>query len=127
MRWLILVFGLILAALVLPPLWYAATAAPPPELPAPGRRVEVWPGLSVNVIEQGTGPAVLLVHGHPGCAYDWQPLMAELAARGFRAIAYDRLGYGYSDGRPSGNVTVEQNAEELYAIHEPMRGESPST
>ncbi len=116
MRWLAGVFVLVLAALLLPPIWYAVFAEPPPDLPSPGRRAEVRPELSVNVIEQGSGPPVLLVHGHPGCAYDWQPLMGELEARGFRAIAYDRLGYGYSDGRAPGHVTVESNAEELVTL-----------
>lgn len=116
MRWLIIALGLVLSALLLPPLWYAVFAEPPPELPPAGRRVEVRPGLAVNVIEQGEGPAVLLVHGHPACAYDWQPLMRELAARGYRAIAYDRVGYGYSDGRPPGRVTVDMNAAELVTL-----------
>jgi non-heme chloroperoxidase len=115
-RWAILVLALVVAVLVLPPIWYVVFAEPPPDLPAPGRRVEVRPGLSVNVIEKGSGPPVILVHGHPACAYDWQPLMGELAARGFRAIAYDRLGYGYSDGRPPGRVSVEMNAAELVTL-----------
>ena len=102
--------------LVLPPLWYQVFAETPPDMPPPGRRVEVSPGLSVNVIEKGSGRPVLLVHGHPGCAYDWRLLMDELAERGFHAIAYDRVGYGYSDGREPGHVTVETNAAELVGL-----------
>jgi pimeloyl-ACP methyl ester carboxylesterase len=76
----------------------------------------VSPGLGVNLIEAGAGPPVVLVHGHPGCAYDWEPFMRELAQRGFRALAYDRVGYGRSDGRVPGRVTVETNAGELLAL-----------
>jgi non-heme chloroperoxidase len=115
---LLLLLALGFALVVGPPLFYRflAPPPPPPELPPPGHRIEVSPGRSVNVIEKGVGPAVLLVHGHPGCAYDWLPLMDELAERGVRAIAYDRLGYGYSDGRPPGRVTVEMNARELVSL-----------
>jgi pimeloyl-ACP methyl ester carboxylesterase len=104
------------AALGLPPLWYALFPEVAPELPPAGRRVEVAPGLGVNVIEAGQGPAIVLVHGHPGCAYDWLPLQSELAARGHRVLAYDRVGYGRSDGRRDGDYTVGANAGELLAL-----------
>jgi pimeloyl-ACP methyl ester carboxylesterase len=117
MRALAAAVALGVALLVLPPIWYAVFPVAPPELPPAGRRVGVSTGLGVNVIEAGSGPPVVLVHGHPGCAYDWQPFMAELAERGFRAVAYDRVGYGRSDLRPGGgHVTVETNAAELLAL-----------
>jgi pimeloyl-ACP methyl ester carboxylesterase len=55
----------------------------------------------------------VLVHGHPGSAYDWRVLVPALAARGFRAIAYDRVGYGRSDARRDGEYTFAANAREL--------------
>jgi pimeloyl-ACP methyl ester carboxylesterase len=115
-RALLLVAAGLAAALALPPLWYAVFREPAPELPPPGRRVEVAPGVGVNVIEAGAGRPVVLVHGHPGSAYDWAPLARELAARGHRVIAYDRLGYGHSDARSNGAWTVESNARELLAL-----------
>jgi pimeloyl-ACP methyl ester carboxylesterase len=115
-RVLALVIVLAAAALVLPPLWFAIFPQPKPDLPAPGRRVQVSPAVRVNTIERGEGPTVVLVHGHPGCAYDWSELMAELARRGFHALAYDRVGYGHSDGRNNGDFTVDANAEELLAL-----------
>jgi pimeloyl-ACP methyl ester carboxylesterase len=108
---------LVAAALLLPPLWYAVFRETPPELPPPGRRVVLETGVAVNVVEAGSGPAVVLVHGLPGCAYDWRELSSALAERGLRAIAYDRVGYGYSDARPAGTpFTAEQNAVELVAL-----------
>jgi pimeloyl-ACP methyl ester carboxylesterase len=110
------VICLLLAALVLPPLWFTFYPQPSPTLPPPGRYVEVSPGTRVNVIEEGDGPPVVLVHGHPGTAYDWRDLMSELARRGFRALAYDRVGYGRSDARRNGDYTIDANAEELLAL-----------
>ncbi len=115
-RIFLIVTLLIVGVLVLPPLWYAAFPVPAPELPPPGRQVEVAPGVRVNLIEEGTGRPVVLVHGHPGCSYDWAPLMRELAARGHRVLAYDRLGYGRSDARTNGDFTVDANAQELLAV-----------
>lgn len=109
---------LLLLALVLPPLWYAIFPQPVPDLPPPGRQVQVAPGVAVNVIEEGSGQPAVLVHGHPGSAYDWALLMEALAERGFRAIAYDRVGYGRSDPRPDDDYTVAANAEELLALLE---------
>jgi len=105
--------GVALLALLLPPLWYVAFPTAAPDLPAAGRRVEVAPGVHVNAIAAGEGPPVVLVHGHPGSAYDWAALMPELAARGRRVIAYDRVGYGRSDARLDGDFSVDANAREL--------------
>jgi pimeloyl-ACP methyl ester carboxylesterase len=75
----------------------------------------------VNVVLAGSGAPVVLVHGLPGCAYDWRELSRALAARGLRAIAYDRVGYGYSDPRPDGGrFSVEENALELLGLLEAL-------
>jgi len=113
---LLVVVVMMAAALALPPLWYAVFPEPVPELPPPGRRAEVAPGVGVNVIEEGQGLPIVLVHGHPACAYDWSLLMHELAAHRHRVLAYDRVGYGRSDGRTNGKYTVEANADELLAL-----------
>lgn len=110
----LLVFG----ALALPPLWFALFPETPGELPPAGRRVAVGGGVHVNVLEQGSGPAVVLIHGLPGSAYDWRVLMPALAARGFRVLAYDRVGYGHSDARADGDYTIAANARELLALVE---------
>jgi pimeloyl-ACP methyl ester carboxylesterase len=115
---------LLAAFIVLPPIWFAVFPEPKPDLPPPGERVTVSPAQRVNVIEQGRGPAVVLIHGHPGCAYDWRPLMGELATRGFRVLAYDRVGYGYSDIRHNDDYTVDANAEELLGLLDAERLEN---
>src|SRR5436309_15002725 len=54
-------------------------------------------GISVNVVEQGQGPLVLLCHGFPESSYSWRHQINALAAAGFRALAADMRGYGKSD------------------------------
>lgn len=107
---------LIVAAIALPPLWFRLFREPVPELPPPGRRVELASGAGVNLVEQGEGRPVVLVHGLPGTAYDWRATSAALAARGLRALAYDRVGYGWSDLRRDDAFSLESNARELLEL-----------
>ncbi|MCH2174041.1 alpha/beta hydrolase [Myxococcota bacterium] len=120
MKRILVVLGLALVALlVLPPLWFSLfPGAPPLELPLAGKRVELAPGRSVNVLDAGEGPPIVLVHGMPGSAYDWEPTRSALLGAGFRVIAYDRMGYGHSDAREPGDVRVDDNARELLALLE---------
>jgi pimeloyl-ACP methyl ester carboxylesterase len=119
-----IVIGLLVALLLVvagPPLFYAVVPYEWPDLPPAGRRIAVGEGLSVNAIDRGEGPAVVLVHGLPGIAHDWEPLVDALASRGRRVIAYDRIGYGRSDARPGeapAAFTVEANARELVSLIE---------
>ncbi|MGC9539716.1 alpha/beta fold hydrolase [Streptomyces sp. UG1] len=57
-------------------------------VPAPAGRI--------HLVEQGTGPLVLLVHGFPECWYSWRHQLPALAAAGYRAVAVDVRGYGRS-------------------------------
>ena len=56
-------------------------------------------GLRIRVLEQGDGPAVLLLHGASlGSSADvYRRNLGPLAAAGFRAIAFDMPGFGRSD------------------------------
>jgi len=55
------------------------------------------------VYEQGSGPAVLLLHGFPELAFSWRHQLPALAKAGYRAIAPDQRGYGRTTAPP--NVT----------------------
>jgi pimeloyl-ACP methyl ester carboxylesterase len=64
------------------------------EVVVPGGRIAAW--------EQGTGPAVVLVHGGTGtAAHDWDPIVPVLSRR-FRTIAVDLRAHGESPGDPDG-------------------------
>lgn len=112
----IAVAAILLLAVVGPPLYFALFANPDPALPPLGARLEVAPGVRVNVLQEGQGPPVVLVHGLPGTAYHWRDVSRGLASRGYRVMAYDRVGYGRSDPRPDDDYTVDANARELVAF-----------
>ena len=50
---------------------------------------------------EGSGPALVLVHGYPTSSWDWAKIWAPLAAR-FDVIAPDMLGFGFS-AKPRGH------------------------
>ncbi|MFJ8750036.1 alpha/beta fold hydrolase [Streptomyces sp. NPDC102441] len=72
--------------------------APEPSTTVPGavhRLVDV-PGGRIHLLEQGTGPLVLMIHGFPETSYSWRHQLSAVAAAGFRAVAVDVRGYGRS-------------------------------
>ena len=115
--WLSAVGGLLVLLVVAAPVYSPLLGLGPPAPPAPGHRVEIGPGLHLNVFDEGAGPAIVLVPGLPGSAYDWQPLPERLIAAGYRVVRYDRLGYGHSDRRARDqDYWIEPNARELLAL-----------
>ncbi|QKW08130.1 alpha/beta hydrolase [Streptomyces sp. NA04227] len=67
------------------------------------------PAGRIHLVEQGTGPLVLLVHGFPESWYSWRHQLPALAAAGYRAVALDVRGYGRSS-RP-GDVAAYRMRE----------------
>lgn len=57
-------------------------------------------GIRMHVLEEGSGPLVVLCHGFPELGYSWRRQIPALAAAGFRVVAPDQRGYGGTD-RPS--------------------------
>ena len=54
-------------------------------------------GLRLHVVDEGEGPAVLLLHGFTGCAESLAGTAADLRAAGFRTLRVDLVGHGLSD------------------------------
>ncbi|GAC1392506.1 MAG: alpha/beta hydrolase [Ktedonobacteraceae bacterium] len=73
------------------------------------RRIQVN-GLTFRVIDRGSGPAVLLIHGWPDSVYLWRHQIPVLVDAGYRVIVPDLPGFGQSD-RPT-----EVNAYKVRAI-----------
>lgn len=59
-------------------------------------------GARFHVVDAGSGPAVLLLHGFPTFWWTWRRQLTALADAGYRAIAMDLRGYGGSDHPPEG-------------------------
>jgi pimeloyl-ACP methyl ester carboxylesterase len=59
-------------------------------------RVVTMGRIRIHLVEAGSGPAVLLIHGFPESWYSWRRQLPALAAAGYRAVAIDVRGYGRS-------------------------------
>lgn len=83
-----------------------------PATPKPrGHFVTLAGGLRIHYLERpGPEPAVLLIHGLPGTAEDFEAVTPLIS--GHRTIAIDRPGYGYSSG---GYFPFDR---QLQAVHE---------
>jgi pimeloyl-ACP methyl ester carboxylesterase len=58
-------------------------------------------GIRHHLVEQGSGPLVLLVHGWPESWYSWRHQIGALADAGYRVVAPDVRGYGQTDAPPA--------------------------
>lgn len=63
----------------------------------------------------GSGTPVVLIHGWPLNADSWDDVALGLASAGYRAIAYDRRGFGRSD-QPWNGYDYDTLADDLAAV-----------
>jgi pimeloyl-ACP methyl ester carboxylesterase len=65
-------------------------------------------GIRVHYQEAGDSlaPALVLIHGFASSTLVWSKVFLEMAASGFRVIAVDMLGYGYSGKPRNGEYTI---------------------
>jgi pimeloyl-ACP methyl ester carboxylesterase len=81
------------------------------------------PAGRIHLVEQGSGPLVLLVHGFPESWYSWRHQLPALAAAGYRAVAVDVRGYGRSSRPEEVHAyrmldLVEDNVAVVHALGE---------
>lgn len=69
----------------------------------------------IRYMEAGRGPAVVLIHGLALSMYSWRHAILPIAQAGFRVIAFDNRGFGFSD-RPSTGYSNEAYVGLLYGL-----------
>jgi pimeloyl-ACP methyl ester carboxylesterase len=73
-------------------------------------------GLRFHLAEAGEGDDVVLcLHGWPQHWYEWRFLLPKLAAAGYRAVAMDLRGFGWSDA-PRDGYEKENLASDVLAV-----------
>jgi len=75
------------------------------------------------VLEAGTGPLALCLHGFPDAAHTCRHLLPELAAAGFHVVAPFMPGYAPTAVPRDGNYSVGALAADAVALHEVMGGD----
>ncbi|MGI4732839.1 MAG: alpha/beta fold hydrolase [Janthinobacterium lividum] len=83
-------------------------------------------GTDLYVKEWGTGRPVILTHGWPLNADSWDAQALALAQAGFRAIAYDRRGFGRS-AQPWTGYEYDTLADDLADVMKATGADSDAT
>ena len=77
-------------------------------------------GVDFTLLEIGTGPLALCLHGFPDSAHSWRYLLPELAAAGFRAVAPFMRGYAPTSVAPDGMYQTGALSADANALHEAL-------
>src|SRR5215510_2105546 len=75
-------------------------------------------GVRVHYQEAGdpNAPALVLIHGFASSTLVWSKVFLRLASAGFRVIAIDMLGFGYSGKPRNGQYTITGQAGILISL-----------
>jgi pimeloyl-ACP methyl ester carboxylesterase len=79
-------------------------------------------GIRFGILEAGTGPLALCLHGFPDCAYTWGQLLPVLAEAGFHAVAPFMRGYAPTQVPADADYRVATLAADAQALHEELGG-----
>jgi pimeloyl-ACP methyl ester carboxylesterase len=81
-----------------------------------GRRIRVN-DVKLNVVAEGEGPDVLLVHGFPDDHTVWRNQIPALVDAGYRVIALDTRGCGESEIKPhESDYAIDKLVDDLVAL-----------
>lgn len=86
-------------------------------------RVVVDDGVGLEVVEQGRGPTLLLVHGFGGAKEDFADQVEALAAR-YHVVTFDHRGHGESDGPSDASAySLDRLAADTVAVADAVGAE----
>lgn len=80
--------------------------------------------LEFGLLEAGSGPLALCLHGFPDCAYTWRHLLPVLANAGFHAAAPFMRGYAPTQVPADCDYRLSTLAADAVALHEVLGGGS---
>jgi len=75
------------------------------------------------VLEAGSGPLALCLHGFPDAAYTWRYLLPALAGAGFHAVAPFMRGYAPTEVPADGAYQIGALVADAVALHEVLGGD----
>lgn len=71
--------------------------------------------LNLAYTDEGSGPAVVLIHGFPLCRAMWQAQIPALVDAGYRVVAPDLRGFGESEA-PTSGYSIDVFADDVAAL-----------
>ena len=80
-------------------------------------------GIEFTVLEAGSGPLALCLHGFPDTPQTWKHLLPALAAAGFRAVAPFMRGYAPTSIPPDDSYDLGTLVADVTALHRALGGD----
>jgi pimeloyl-ACP methyl ester carboxylesterase len=80
-------------------------------------------GLEFGMLEAGTGPLALCLHGFPDSAHTWRHLLPPLAEAGFHAVAPFLRGYAPTAVPADGGYGIDALVGDAVALHQVLDGD----
>lgn len=93
-------------------------------VPPLGRFIEV-DGARLHYLDEGTGPALVLIHGLAGQMRNFTYALLDLLKKDFRVIIVERPGSGYSTRPPEASASINAQAETIARFIEKLGLEQP--
>src|SRR5215472_16492396 len=91
-------------------------------LPAVRTRTVAANDTEFAILEAGSGPLAMCLHGFPDCAQTWRHLLPALAAAGFHTVAPFMRGYAPTAIPADGAYHIGALAADAVALHEVLGG-----
>lgn len=79
-------------------------------------------GISFGVLEAGSGPLALCLHGFPDSAWTWRHLLPRLAEAGFHAVAPFMRGYAPTEVPSDGRYQTAALSLDANELHDTLGG-----
>jgi pimeloyl-ACP methyl ester carboxylesterase len=80
-------------------------------------------GLQFGILEAGSGPLALCLHGFPDSAHTWRYLLPALAGAGFHAVAPFMRGYAPTGIPADGSFRLGALIADAVGLHETLSGD----
>ncbi|MDX3571301.1 alpha/beta hydrolase [Streptomyces sp. ID05-47C] len=84
------------------------------------RRTVQAGGLEVPILEAGSGPLVVLLHGFPDHAASWAGVLDRLAQEGYWAVAPAQRGYWPGGAAPDGSYRITSTGQDVLTLIEAL-------
>ena len=76
-------------------------------------------GVRLHYLDEGNGPAILMIHGQPTWSYLYRKMIPPLVSAGYRCIVPDLMGFGLSDKpRDESEYTLPRHVELVTGLME---------
>ena len=122
--WTVAVAVLVIGSVLLSWLSKHLTRRIEQQVPVDGRFIEV-DGERIHYVDEGQGPAIVMIHGLTGCSRNLTYALAPALRNRYRVITLDRSGCGYSTRAPGAACDLPAQAWQVAQVIQTLGLQAP--